>query len=196
MPRADAQDSIQRCDPIGRITQGSGANFRRGQVICSGTTLAELQNVEFLCFSSATIIPLTGNAVEIDADTCHRQSVHQPRVEDRCNQVGIARLLCFIPKGPNEQFLVIEPDALTVSTRPAIRITGSGLEWERTAAANVTQLAYPTEESPLTVGNAYEVVVVAHKDTETHLASKVINVRRGETISLRLKQRKPNRMDG
>ncbi|MEM8502242.1 MAG: hypothetical protein AAF716_03710 [Cyanobacteria bacterium P01_D01_bin.1] len=208
LPHANAQEQPQRCDPIGRITQGSSANFRRGQIVCSGTTLTELQDVEFLCFSSLTAIPLTGDSVVVDTETCSGQETDQAR-ERLCNRVGIARLLCFIPKGPDEQFLVIAPDARTISTRPAIEweavegvtsytvmVAGPGVEWERTVAADVTQLSYPSEEEPLSVGNAYEVIVVAHQDTEMHLASKVVNVQGDETITLQLEQREPSRMGG
>ena len=208
LPHAKAREQTQRCDPIGRITQGRSANFRRGQIVCSGTTLTELQDIEFLCFSSSMTIPLTGDAVLVDTETCSRQRIDQAR-ERPCNRVGIARLLCFIPKGPNEQFLVIAPDALTVSTRPAIawetvedatsytvRVTGPELEWERTVATNVTQLAYPAEENPLAVGDAYEVIVIAHRDPEAYLASKVVNIQSDETISLRLGRREPSRMGG
>ncbi|MEO0373272.1 MAG: hypothetical protein AAF329_01340 [Cyanobacteria bacterium P01_A01_bin.17] len=208
MPRADAQDQIQRCDPIGRVAQGSGANFRRGQIICSATTLTELQDFEFLCFNSAAVIPLTGDSVVVNTETCSRQEPDQAR-ERSCNRVGIARLLCFIPKGPNEQFLVIAPDARTISTRPAIEweavedvtsytvmMAGPGVGWERTVNANVTQLLYPSDEEPLAVGDAYEVIVVAHQDSEIYLASKVINVRGDETITLQPEQREPSRMGG
>ena len=208
LPHADAQEQTQRCDPIGRITEGSSANFRRGQIICSGTTLMALQDVEFLCFSSAIAIPLAGESVIVDTETCSNQPTDQAR-ERLCNRVGIARLLCFIPKGPNEQFLVIGPDAHTVSTRPTIAweavedvtsytvmMAGPGVEWERTVSADVTQLLYPSDEEPLAVGDAYEVIVVAHQDSEIYLASKVINVRGDETITLRLEQREPSRMGG
>lgn len=208
LPRAKAQEQTQRCDPIGRITQGSSANFRRGQIVCSGTTLSELQDVEFLCFGSSITIPLTGDAVVVDTETCSRQRIGE-QSERSCNRVGIARLLCFVPKGPNEQFLVIAPDALTISTRPEIAweavegvtsytvmVAGPGLEWERTVAADVTQLSYPSEEEPLAVDAAYEVIVVAHQESEMHLASKVINVRGDETITLRLEQTEPSRMGG
>lgn len=208
IPHVNAQERVQRCDPIGRITQGSSANFRRGQIVCSGTTLTELQDIEFLCFSNSITIPLTGDAVVVDTETCSRQRIGQAR-ERSCNRAGIARLLCFVPKGPNEQFLVIEPDTLTVSTRPAIvweavedatsytvRVAGPELEWERTAAANVTQLAYPAEENPLTVGDAYEVIVIAHRDSEAYLASKVVNIQDDEMISLRLERREPSKTGG
>ena len=208
LPRAKAQEQTQRCDPIGRITQGSSANFRRGQIVCSGTTLTELQDVEFLCFGSSITIPLTGDAVVVGTETCSRQRIGEGR-ERSCNRVGIARLLCFVPKGPNEQFLVIAPDTLTISTRPEIAweavegvtsytvmVAGPGLEWERTVAADVTQLSYPSEEEPLAVGDAYEVIVVAHQESEIYLASKVVNVRGNETISLRLERREPSRMGG
>lgn len=208
IPHVNAQERIQRCDPIGRITQGSSANFSRGQIVCSGTTLTELQDIELLCFSSSITIPLTGDAVVVDTETCSRQRIGQAR-ERSCNRAGIARLLCFVPKGPNEQFLVIAPDALTISTRPEIAweavegvasytvmVAGPELEWERAVAADVTQLSYPSEEEPLAVGDAYEVIVVAHRASEIHLASKVVNVRGNETISLRLERREPSRVGG
>lgn len=196
--QSPATTPVQSCDPIGRITQGAGANFRRGQIICSGTTLTEPQdNVEFLCFSSATVIPLTGDSITVDTETCDGPTMRQASVRS-CNRRGLSRLLCFIPKGPSEQFQVIAPDALTISTRPAIawesietvtgytiRVNGPGIDWERTVEAEVNQLTYPETEASLVVGNAYEVLVIAYQDSEAAIASKVINVQGDETITLR-----------
>ena len=195
-------NSKQTCDPIGRITHGSSANFRRGQVICSGNTISEPNNVQFLCFSNAALIPITGRSVVINESICNGDEAVATSPFRQCSRRGIiSRLLCIVPKGPQdqlEQFQLIEPDAVSSNPRPTISweaaagtefytvsVSGADVDWQRTVN-NATEIAYPPEEPSLTAGNAYEVIVVANSSTASLTASKVVNIREdgNSTISL------------
>lgn len=189
-----AQDrESNTCHPIGRIAQGSSENFRRGQVICEGDVIRTPRDVEFLCFPGELVVPLSGTTIEVNSSLCANATV--PPTARRCNRTGIAGLLCRIPKGPDEQFQLIEPDAVSANPRPLIaweevseaesytvQVLGPGVAWERTVEANVTVLLYPDEEASMIEGNAYEVIVVANRARESITASRVVNIQQGEEV--------------
>ena len=190
---AIAQDrESNTCHPIGRITQGETSNFRRGQVVCEGDVIQDPIDVEFLCFPGE-IISLHGNTVMVDSALCANATV--PQTVRHCDQTGISRLLCLIPKGPEEQFQLIEPDAVSANPRPLIsweevpeaesytvQVLGLGVAWQRTVEANVTVLSYPEEEASMIEGNAYEVIVVANRAQDSTTASRVVNIQQGEEV--------------
>ena len=116
-----------------------------------------------------------------------------------CNRTGISRLLCLVPKGPEEQFQLIEPDAVSINPRPniswvevsatdsyTVRVIGSDLVWEKTVDAVMTEMDYPEDEEAMQEGHAYEVLVIANRPQESLQASKVVNIQTaGETVSLK-----------
>ena len=206
---ASAQ-SLPACDPIGRITTGSSQNYRRGQVVCSGEEIREPNEVQFLCFLNRVVVPLTGQSVTVTPDTCSVEStaVVEPASYSTCDRTGLGRILCFIPKGPNEQFQVITPDAISSNPRPTISwesiadaesytvsVVGPDVSWQTSVGAERTELIYPEEERSLAANNAYEVLVVANRLQEPLIASRVVNIRAegSEVISLSQKQMKPIR---
>lgn len=200
----------QVCNPIGRIAEGSSANFKRGQVVCSGQTISQPVRVQLLCFSSATLIPITKGGV-INEATCRQNTTVASLPERWCDRTGLSRLLCFLPKGPEEQFQLIQPEAVSNNARPTIswvavaetesytvQAMGPGIAWQRTVSAATTEMAYPAEEASLTEGNAYEMTVVANLPQTSFTASKVVNIKDGSQsrISLRPERTVPSRMGG
>jgi hypothetical protein len=187
------------CNPIGRITEGTSANFAQGQVVCAGDVISEPTDVVFLCFSNATLIPITGADVVIAQETCsERVAASIPPVR-ACDRNGISRLLCLIPKGPEEQFQLLEPDVVSSNPRPTIsweavsgadayvvKIIGPDIDWQMTVNAQNTELVYPQTQPSLTAGNAYEVLVIANRDVPI-VASKIVNIQSGgePVLSLR-----------
>ena len=199
---ASAQ-SLPACDPIGRIADGSSQNYRRGQVVCSGSEIHEPSNVQFLCFLNSAMVPLTGRSVTVTADTCSVESTAVAPTVNTCNRTGLGRVLCFIPKGPEEQFQVITPNSISSNPRPTISwervadaesytvsIIGSDMSWQMNVGVERTELTYPAEERSLAADNAYEVLVVANRSQEPLIASRVVNIRAegNEVISLLPKQ--------
>lgn len=188
---ASAQ-SLPACDPIGRIADGSSQNYRRGQVICSGTEIQAPDEVQFLCFLNGIVVPLSGESVTVTTETCsfERTAITAPAVRT-CDRTGLGRILCFIPKGPEEQFQVIMPDTFSSNPRPTIswervadaesytvNVVGPNMSWQISVGAEHTELTYPESQPSLAVGSAYEVLVVANRSQEPLLASKVINIYR------------------
>ena len=195
---ASAQ-SLSDCDPIGRIINGSSQNYRRGQVICSGAEVQEPDEVQFLCFLNGIVVPLTESSITVTADTCSVESTAVNPTTSTCDRTGLGRVLCFIPKGPEEQFQVIAPNAVSSNPRPTIsweRVTdaesytvsvvGPDTNWQTSVGAEHTELTYPEEERSLAANNAYEVLVVANRSQEPLVASRVVNIRAegNEVISL------------
>jgi len=195
------------CDPIGRIIDGSSQNYRRGQVICSGAEVQEPDEVQFLCFLNGVVVPLTGQSVTVTTDTCSVEStaVLEPTYRT-CDRTGLGRVLCLIPKGPEEQFQVITPNAVSSNPRPTISweriadaesytvsVIGPDMSWQTSVQTEHTELIYPEEERSLAANNAYEVLVVANRLQEPLIASRVVNIRAegSEVISLSQKQMKP-----
>ena len=191
----------QTCNPIGRIAEGSSANFKRGQVVCSGQTISQPVRVQLLCFSNATVTPITQDGV-INEATCSRNATIGSSPERQCERTGLSRLLCFLPKGPEEQFQLIQPEAVSNNARPTIswvavaetesytvQAMGPGIAWQKTVSAATTEMAYPADEAPLGEGNAYEVIVVANLPKSSIAASKIVNIQDGSQsqISLNLK---------
>jgi hypothetical protein len=190
------------CDPIGRITDGTSENFNRGQVVCEGDVISEPNEVVFLCFANAALISLSGRDIVISQDICS-QSVSATTPSARtCDRTGISRLLCLIPKGPDEQFQLLEPDVISSNPRPLISwqsvegtesytvsVLGPDLTWERTIGAESTELDYPTQEASMAAGNAYEVLVIANRPQPV-TASRIVNVQDdgAESLSLRLEE--------
>lgn len=199
---ASAQ-SLPACDPIGRITNGSSQNYRRGQVVCSGAEIQAPDEVQFLCFLNGVVVPLTGQSVTVTADTCNVESTAAMPTTRTCNRTGLGRVLCLIPKGPDEQFQVLAPNAVSSNPRPTISwervadaesytvsVIGSDMSWQTSVEAEHTELIYPEEERSLTADNAYEVLVVANRSQEPLIASRVVNIRDvgNEVISFLPKQ--------
>ena len=117
-------------------------------------------------------------------------------------------MLCLIPKGPEEQFQVIAPNAISSNPRPTISweriadaesytvsVIGPDMSWQTSVQAEHTELIYPEEERSLAANNAYEVLVVANRLQEPLIASRVVNIRAegSDVISLAQKQMKPIR---
>lgn len=192
-------DTKQICDPIGRIAQGSSRNFRRAQIVCSGNTITNPQGMQFLCLANGALVHLVdGQNVLISEATCRQNlATESPRVR-QCSRRGISRLLCIIAKAPEEQFQLIEPEAVSQNPRPAIsweevseaesyvvQVIGPNIAWQRTTPANITEMVYPVDEPSLNEGNAYEVIVVANLPEASFTASKVVNITDDETISLK-----------
>jgi hypothetical protein len=188
------------CDPIGRITQGTSSNFNRGQVICAGEVISDPSEVVFLCFTNAALVPISGRDVTISQETCRDRVAANPSPVRACDRTGLSRLLCLVPKGPGEQFQLIEPDVINTNPRPIISwqavegtetytvsVFGPDLTWERTIGAEFTEIAYPEQEASMTAGNAYEVLVTANRQ-EPLTASRIVNVQGEgvESLSLRL----------
>ena len=187
---ASAQN-LPVCDPVGRIADGSSRNYRRDQVICSGAEIQAPDEVQFLCFLDGAVIPLTGKSVTITADTCRAENsaITAPAVRT-CDRTGFGRILCFIPKGPEEQFQVITPDATSSNPRPTIswervvdaqsytvNVVGPNMSWQTNVGAEHTELIYPEAQPSLSAGNAYEVFVIANRSQEPIVASRVINIK-------------------
>ncbi|MEN8443395.1 MAG: hypothetical protein ABG776_00115 [Cyanobacteria bacterium J06555_13] len=179
------------CDPIGRIAQGSSQNYRPGEVVCSGSSLIAPVDVQFLCFINATLIPVTGEQVVINLETCTTPNDVVSLLPGRtCNRTGLSRVWCFVPKGPEEQFQVLEPDVVS-GPRPTIAweavpqaesytvyILGGDVRWQRTVPPETTTLSYPQAEPSLVMGAAYEVLIAANDTSQEVLAtaSQVVNV--------------------
>ena len=207
---ASAQ-SLPICDPIGRIADGSSQNYRRGQVICSGAEIQAPDEVQFLCFLNGAVVPLTGESIIVTAATCSAENtaVTAPAVRT-CDRTGFGRILCFIPKGPEEQFQVVTPDTISSNPRPTIswervadaesytvNVVGPDMSWQINIGAEHTELTYPEAQPSLAAGNAYEVLVVANRSQDPIIASRVVNIRAegNEVISLLPKQIAPNGMN-
>ena len=196
--------NLPACDPIGRIADGSSQNYRRGQVVCSGSEIQEPDDVQFLCFLNGAVEPLTGESGIVTAANCsvENTAATAPAVRT-CERTGFGRILCFIPKGPDEQFQVIEPDAFSSNPRPTISwervadaesylisVIGPDMSWQTSVGAEHTELTYPEAQPSLSAGSAYEVLVIANRSQEPMIASRVINIRAegNEVISLLTKQ--------
>jgi hypothetical protein len=193
------------CDPIGRITDGTSENFNRGQVVCAGDVIVEPNEVVFLCFTNAALIPISGRDVVISQETCSESVAASAPPARACDRTGLSRLLCLIPKGPEEQFQLLEPDVVSSNPRPLISwqpveaaesytvsVLGPDLTWERVIGAESTDLAYPVQEASMAAGNAYEVLVTANRQQPV-TASRIVNVQNGgaENLSLRLEETEP-----
>lgn len=200
----------QSCNPIGRITQGTSANFRRGEVVCEGDRITAPRNVRLLCFTNAVEVSIDETRMsEINDSLCAIATVPSNPSVRPCDRTGISRLLCLVPKGPEEQFQLIEPDAVSINPRPdiswvevsaadsyTVRVVGPDLVWERTVDAVMTEMDYPENEEAMREGHAYEVLVVANRHEDSVTASKVVNIQTtGETISLQSRQMEPSRTD-
>lgn len=199
---ASAQ-TLPACDPIGRIADGSSQNYRRGQVVCSGSEIREPDDVQFLCFLNGIVVPLTGQSITVTANTCSVENTAATPTTSTCNRTGLGRVLCLIPKGPEEQFQVITPNAISSNPRPTISwervadaesytvsVIGPDMGWQMNVGAEHTELIYPEEERSLAADNAYEVLVIANRSQEPLIASRVVNIRAegNEAISLLPKQ--------
>lgn len=182
--------ALPTCDPIGRISDGSSQNYRRGQVVCSGSEIREPSNVQFLCFLNGIVVPLTGESITVTADTCRVERTSGIPTTATCDRTGLGSVLCLISKGPEEQFQVITPNAISSNPRPTIswesvedaesytvNVIGPDMSWQTSVGAEQTELIYPEEERALAADNAYEVLVVANRSQEPLIASKVINIR-------------------
>ena len=185
------------CDPIGRIANGSSQNYRRGQVVCSGAEIQAPDEVQFLCFLNGAVVPLTGESIAVTAATCNADNTAPTSSAVRtCDRTGFGRILCFIPKGPEEQFQVITPDAISSNPRPTIswervadaesytvNVVGPNMSWQINVGAEHTELTYPEAQPSLTTGNAYEVLVVANRSQDPIIASRIVNIRaEGDTL--------------
>jgi len=186
---ASAQN-LPTCDPIGRIANGSSQNYRRGHVVCSGSEIREPDDVQFLCFLNGIVVPLTGQSVTVTANTCSVENTAATPTTSTCDRTGLGRVLCLIPKGPEEQFQVITPNAISSNLRPTISwervadaesytvsVIGPDMSWQINVWAERTELIYPEAQPSLAVDNAYEVLVVANRSQEPIIASRVINIR-------------------
>ncbi|MEO0704131.1 MAG: hypothetical protein AAF050_00400 [Cyanobacteria bacterium J06649_5] len=186
---ASAQ-TLPVCDPIGRIADGSSQNYRRGQVVCSGSEIREPNDVQFLCFLNGIVVPLTGQSVTVTADTCSVENTAAIPTTSTCNRTGLGRVLCLIPKGPDEQFQIITPNVISSNPRPTISwervadaesytvsVIGPDISWQMNVGAEHTELIYPEEERSLAADNAYEVLVIANRSQEPLIASRVVNIR-------------------
>jgi hypothetical protein len=190
------------CDPIGRMIEGTSANFNRGQVVCAGDLISSPNEVVFLCFSHAALIPLSGRSVLINQEACSQRVAANTAPPARaCDRTGISRLLCLVPKGPEEQFQLLEPDVISSNPRPtisweavsgadayAVKVIGPDIDWEVQVNAQDSELPYPAAQPSLTAGNAYEVLVVADRDTPI-VASKIVNIQSGGNPALSLRPR-------
>ncbi|MBE9062252.1 hypothetical protein [cf. Phormidesmis sp. LEGE 11477] len=142
----------------------------------------------------------------IDSDTCDQPTIGGN--SSICHREGILRFLCFNPKTPEQsQFQVLEPDVVS-GPRPDIEweavpeaqsytiyVVGSDIEWQRATETATTSLAYPADESPLTIGTAYEIIITAVVDEQiTASASTVVNVR--DTAARRVTLQLAARMNG
>lgn len=186
---ASAQ-SLPTCDPIGRIADGSSQNYRRGQVICNGSEIREPNDVQFLCFLSGITVPLTGQSITVTADTCVVESTTATPTVNNCHRTGLGRLMCLIPKGPEEQFQVITPNEISNNSRPTISwervadaesytvsVIGPDINWQINVEAENTELIYPEEERSLATDNAYEILIIANRSQEPLIASRVVNIK-------------------
>jgi hypothetical protein len=189
------------CDPIGRITEGTSENFNRGQVVCAGDVISEPNEVVFLCFTNAALIPISGRDVVISQETCSQSVAENTAPVRACDRTGISRLLCLVPKGPEEQFQLLEPDVISSNPRPtisweavsgadayAVKVMGPDIDWEVQVNAQDTELPYPAAQPSLTAGNAYEVLVVANRETPI-VASKIVNIQSEGNPALSLRPR-------
>ena len=179
------------CDPIGRIADGSSQNYSRGQVICSGAEIQAPDEVQFLCFLNGAIVPLTGESIIVTDATCSAENTAPTSSAVRTfDRTGFGRILCFIPKGPEEQFQIVTPDAISNNPRPTISwervadaesytvdVIGPNMSWQPDVGAERTELTYPEAQPSLAAGNAYEVLVVANRPQEPVIASRVVNIR-------------------
>ena len=187
---ASAQN-LAICNPVGRIADGSSRNYRRGQVICSGAEIQAPDEVQFLCFLNGAVVPLTGESVIVTDATCSAENTAATALAVRtCDRTGFGRILCFIPKGPEEQFQVVTPDTISSNPRPTIswervadaesytvNVIGPNMSWQADVGAEHTELTYPEAQPSLTAGNAYEVLVVANRSQDPIIASIVVNIR-------------------
>lgn len=193
----------QSCSPVGRITRGTSSNFIRGQLVCEGDVIREPSNVEIVCFTNGLEIQIEDRNAGIDESLCSSANASRNSTVRPCDRRGVSRLLCLVPKGPDEQFQLIRPDAVSANSRPGIswesvpeaesytvRVIGPGISWERTVDANVTEIEYPEDEDSMIEGNAYEVFVFAKRPQELLTASKIVNIQgEDQVISLSLAKR-------
>lgn len=96
----------QRCNPIGRITQGSGFNFREGDIICLGQQVQSRETAKLLCFANFKEVTLPSGTVVVDRRIC---GLEGSSVQTRdCAQAQ----QCFYPKGTEEAaFAILQPQA-------------------------------------------------------------------------------------
>ncbi|MGB3291861.1 MAG: hypothetical protein WBB01_02585 [Phormidesmis sp.] len=198
MPAPTSADVSRHCNPIGAISRGSSDNFRRRETVCEGQVVRQPREVQFLCFSTGAMISLSGEDVPISESTCENATVSNPRVRP-CPGLNIFGRLCLNPRGPEDQFQLIEPEAVSENPRPAIsweavaeaesytvQVTGPYISWERTVDGESTELSYPEDEPSMVEGNAYEVIVLASRPDTVVTASKVVNIQsHSELISLK-----------
>jgi hypothetical protein len=184
-PTVSAQTS--RCDPIGRISSGSGKNFSEGSIICRGDRLEVEQGspVQFLCFLSRTVVTLNSGVVIADEDLCSQSDASR-----RCGQ-DENRGLCFNPRGEigEETFQIKQPTATAIAedrptiawtpvenaNRYSVRVLGTDVSWE--SSTQSTRLDYPSEELALEAGNAYRIVIIAqHDDRTLATTERILNI--------------------
>lgn len=177
-----AQDNVPICNPIARVIEGTGQNFQEGEIICSGASLQDANNAQILCFINNAIITLDDPLEVITEQTCAQQAATDTRP---CEDGSTAQ--CFVPKGPEDDFVIAEPDVAISPARPSfsweavesaesytIRLIGSDINWERSVEG--TQLEYPAEEPSLQPG-AYRLIVSANGPDEIiGIATRVINL--------------------
>ncbi|MGG6267159.1 hypothetical protein ACQ4M3_13405 [Leptolyngbya sp. AN03gr2] len=184
------------CNPIGRIISGSGNNFSRGQIICAGDRLTPTSTAQMLCFSSRSLIRLRqGQSTTVN----HRACPSQLAISLEPCQFGQSTQ-CFRAKGPEQNgFQLIEPSGTTVAEpRPpivwqpvagareyTIRVTGPGVNWERTVRETV--LNYPSGEPGLQSGNAYQIVVIARLPNRNLTTTRVVNQGHSERSNQQLR---------
>ncbi|MEM8810026.1 MAG: hypothetical protein AAGF01_28750 [Cyanobacteria bacterium P01_G01_bin.38] len=178
-----AQEPVERCNPIARVTQGNGHNFEQGEIICSGTTLEGANNAQILCFINNTIFTLDERVEVISEQSC--TTGEAATYTRQCEAESTAQ--CFIPKGPDNDFVITEPDIAVAPARPSlsweavesaefytVRLIGSDITWEHSVEG--PQLDYPVEEPSLQPG-AYRIVISANSSDEIiGVSSRVINV--------------------
>lgn len=190
--QAATANTSSTCDPIGRIEAGTSDNYnQRGTVVCSGSEIRNPVDLTIWCFSNRSTVLLNGSTLVVDSDTCNQSAGSNSTTGSDSSICGdISSSLCFNPKAPGRaQFQVLEPNTVS-GPRPGIEwetvpeaqsytvyIIGSNVEWQRTTETDATNLAYPTDESPLTIGSAYEIVVTANINGEIAAsAATVVNV--------------------
>lgn len=189
----NAQDRAPACSRIGRFHRGESDNYDEDDIVCSGAQILNPVGVEFLCFSNRALIPLTETTI-IDSAFCAQNAEPTGSLEPtQCSEAEIIRRwLCVVYKGPEDslQFSVLQPDVvsgqrpqiaweeISSATTYTVYVASTDISWRRTIDAAATELAYPSEEASLTLGNAYEVLVTANLDDDQIAVSipKTINV--------------------
>lgn len=161
-----SSSTLERCNPIGRITTGRGGNFSEGDIVCLGRQLESPQSARMLCFSSQAEVSLPNSTLTVSRSLCGNSSL---------SNRDCGGTQCFYPKGSDgdSRLAIIQPDVDAVSSRtPSISwsqlsdatsyrvtVSGSSLMWSRTV--NASHLAYPADEMALSAGNAYSINIVA-----------------------------------